>query len=156
MKKLLSFLLIGLYATCCNATVIDGWDIQVSGDIQRTSHLVLEEEFETYTGDLALNKIEKKANNGISWVLVPVTVKRVEETDHKLESTAFTLTVQDKVYSREKEDAFLVDFKMRPLTKLKINKGTHNGFLMFSLPDKVMIQDAVLSYQGKEVDILHP
>lgn len=156
MKKILFFLLITLYSTCCNAVVIDGWDIQVNGDIRQTSYLVLEEEFETYTGDLVLNKIEKKAKEGISWVLVPVTVKRVEDTEQKFESTAFTLTVQDKVYSREKEDAFLVDFKMRPLTKLKINKGIHNGILMFSPPDQGMIQDAVLSYQGKEVDILHP
>lgn len=154
MKKTICMLIAAflLQTVPAIALDIDGWEITLYPDkVENKTDFVLEEEFETYTGDLALNKIEKTAPNGQTWVLIPVTVTRPEATGEKLDSMAFSLTIDGQTYQREKDDSFLVDFHIRPLTKLKINRGTHNGVVLFTVPNTLNFKKATLTYKGYTV-----
>lgn len=139
-----------LISSAASATVIDGWDIR-PGAFDIRPELSLEQEVETYTGDIMLHHIEHKPTPEHVYVLVPITAVRVVQDAPAFNAAAIQLKAGDTVLNRLADDTFLVDYNIVPMTRLKIKLGTRKGTVIFEVP-KDATQNLTLLYQQKPVE----
>lgn len=145
-KKILFFTcLFGALET--HATLVNGWDIQ-AGDLKTHTKFFLEEEVETYTGDFMTHRIEHAPKKGTLFITIPVTVTKQTDTADLFDPLLFSIEYKGSVFFREKEDAFLMDYGLRPLTQLKIKLGHHKGTLLFAVPETFETKKFQIKYNG--------
>ena len=144
MKKLL-FTLI----TFTSFSAIAEWKVSYE-DIQIKDKFIIEEIYETYTGDSALNKQETEAKNGHKFVLIKINVQNDDPTIAPFNSGAFSLKTDKMTYERI-DDTFLRDYNLKPFTRLKIKKGNHTGHLLFEVAEAELTKTPHLFYQDHKV-----
>ncbi len=134
-----------------SATVIDGWDITVqSAEIRPL--FSLSQEVETYTGDIMLHEITHEPKKGFVYIAVPTTVSR-KETDSKFLSGSVQLSIKEKNFNRVEDDAFLIDYGMKPFAHMNIKLGTHKGIYLFEIPKESLSNEMFLMYQNQKIKL---
>ncbi len=133
------------------ATVIDGWDIQAESP-KVSEILSIEQEVETYTGDMMLHKIEQTPSDGNVYIIIPITANRSDKNAGLLYSTKFQLQIGNLIFDRLSDDSFLVDYNIQPFTRLNIKMGSHKGSLIFEVPKIESQKENMLLYNGKAIN----
>lgn len=139
-------------ATSVRAQPIEGWDIQITHPRTVSSAFQNTEEVETYTGDFMLVVTEQKAKAGHVFVTEQLSVAQ-KTADGLPPNKPFNpenivLDINGQFFSRIAEDEFLYDYKMKPLTHLKIKLGTHEGSVVFEIPDSLKNEKMILRYDN--------
>lgn len=134
-----------------SATIIDGWDITAqSAEIRPL--FSLSQEVETYTGDIVLHEITHEPKEGFVYIAVPTAVSR-KETDSKFLSESVQLNIKEKKFNRVEDDAFLIDFGMKPFAHMNIKLGTHKGIYLFEIPKESLSNEMFLMYQNQKIKL---
>ena len=126
------------------------WKIE-KNDLKTFEKFAKTDEVELYTGDTILHDFENTPSQGHKFVLVKITASNQDTTTPPLNSLEFKLKVNDKIYSRIKDDKFLLDYNIKPFTRLKIKKGIHNGHLLFEVPTTELSNNATLFYNENPI-----
>ena len=151
LKFFLNIFLCFVVLGSCKADVIDGWKLDVQS-VDVYASFSLEQEVETYTGDIMLHKIEQKPSEGFSYVVISIVVSR-EDTKSKFYSESLKLFVDSQLFDREKEDVFLIDYGLKPFTHLNIKLGVHRGVLIFAVPSDLIKKPMSLVYGNKKIKL---
>ena len=109
------------------------------------------DEVELYTGDSILHDFENTPSQGNKFVLVKITANNQDSTIDPLNSSNFKLKIEDKTYERIADDKFLLNYNIKPFTRLKIKKGTHEGHLLFEVPITELSNNATLFYNNEPI-----
>lgn len=142
---LLAFFLCGLPAL---ADEVNGWDI--SWEKPEITHLLeVEEQVETYTGDMMMHRIQKQAPAGYVFYMLPITVSRKQSDAELFHAEKIKLHLGNQTFTRMEDDGFLIDYGKTPFTHLKIKLGTHTGLLIFVVPESLKTNSFTLTYQNQ-------
>lgn len=141
------FMIFLLTAVPGRAAMVDGWNIQI-GSVDITSKLSLEQEVETYTGDMMLHHIEQTPAPGHLYVIVPVTATRIDRQAGLFNASDIRLKAGKKIIDRVADDSFLIDYNILPFTRLKIKLGTHKGSVIFEVPESDARYPLTLLYKN--------
>ena len=106
------------------------------------------QEYEMYTGDTILQENEKQAPNGFKFVFIEIIAQNQDINTPKLSSDNFTLHIQNKTFSRIRDDIFLLDYQIKPFPHLNLKKGTHKGTLLFEIPEHLDTTNLILQYEN--------
>ena len=143
-----SFSLIAL--TLLSLPAFADWKIEKNA-LKTFEKFAKTDEVELYTGDSILHDFENTPSQGTKFVLVKITASNQDTTIQSLNSLEFKLKVNDKMYSRIADDKFLLNYNIKPFTRLKIKKGTHEGHLLFEVPITELSNNATLFYNNKPI-----
>ena len=143
-----SFSLIAL--TLLSLPAFADWKIEKNA-LKTFEKFAKTDEVELYTGDSILHDFENTPSQGNKFVLVKITASNQDTTIQSLNSLEFKLKVNDKMYSRIADDKFLLNYNIKPFTRLKIKKGTHEGHLLFEVPITELSNNATLFYNNKPI-----
>lgn len=152
MIKKIAFILIlsFCFINLATATTINNWNITVQNKIEIHPLLTLQEEVETYTGDIALYDTIQEPTPGNIFVIATFRIEPTPSTTTPFNPEEILLKVADKTYNRLNPDEFLEKFKYIPLPHLKIKKGTFIGSVIYEIPAIDKDQPLSFTYQ-KEV-----
>ena len=126
------------------------WQIK-KNDLKTFEKFAKTDEVELYTGDTILHDFENIPTEGHKFVLVKIAVTNQDTSIPPLNSLAFKLKINDKTYSRIDNDKFLLNYNIKPFTRLKIKKGTHEGHLLFEIPTAELSNNVTLFYNDKPI-----
>lgn len=126
------------------------WQIKQE-DLKTFEKFAKTDEVQLYTGDNILHDFENLPSKGHQFVLVRISATNQDTKINPLNSLEFTLKINGKTYSRIKEDGFLLDYSIRPFTKLKIRKGSHTGHLLFEIPTDELTKTPTLYYMDQKI-----
>lgn len=135
-----------------SAAVVDGWDIQI-GSVDIVPKLSLEQEVETYTGDMMLHHIEQNPAPGHVYVIIPVTTARTDRQADIFNAADIRLKAGNKIIDRVTDDSFLIDYNILPFTRLKVKLGTHKGSVIFEVPESDARQNLFLLYKNNPLEV---
>ncbi len=146
MKKflfLLSFYMIPSLAFC-------DWHV-TRGDFEAKDLFSASQTYELYTGDSVVEEREKKPQTGFKFILVQIQAKNEDKSADPFKSKEILLKSGNNTYSRLKDDKFLLEYNIKPFTQLTLKKGTHQGTLIFEVPQDMDLTDLKLIYNSKEI-----
>lgn len=126
------------------------WKIE-KNDLKTFEKFAKTDEVELYTGDSILHDFENTPSQGYKFVLVKITASNQDTTIQPLNSLEFKLKVNDKMYSRIADDKFLLNYNIKPFTRLKIKKGMHEGHLLFEVPTTELSNNITLFYNDTQI-----
>lgn len=129
---------------------VNGWRL-TWGKPETTALLELEEEVETYTGDMMMHRMRQEAPAGHVFYLLPITVSRAKSDAAPFHAAKITLHVGERAFTRLEDDAFLIDYGKVPFTHLKMKLGTHQGMITFVVPENLKNKDFTLTYDNQPV-----
>ncbi len=109
------------------------------------------DEVELYTGDTVLNDFENLPKENHKFVLIRINVQNQDTTVEPLNSQKFTLKTDKNSYLRVSDDKFLLNYHIKPFTKLKIKKGVHDGHLLFEVPVNEINDNMQLFYNNEKI-----
>lgn len=133
----------------CSSLVNAEWVVQQKS-IKTFDKFAKTDEVELYTGDMVLHDFENLPKEGHKFVLVKIITQNQDTTIPPFDSMYFQLTTEQNTYSRT-EDKFLLNYGIKPFTRLKIRKGTHEGELLFEVPITELTKTPTLFYKGEKV-----
>lgn len=133
-----------------SSDVFADWQI-TKNDLKTFEKFAKTDEVELYTGDSILHDFENLPTEGHKFVLVKITANNQDTTMQPLNSLEFKLKVNDQIYSRITDDKFLLNYNIKPFTRLKIKKGTHEGHLLFEIPTAELSNNVTLFYNDKPI-----
>lgn len=146
--KLKSFLLGIVFLFSQNAFA----DWQIAIEQKKTfEKFAKTDEVELYTGDMILNDFENLPTENHHFLLIKINVQNQDATVEPFDSQKFTLKTDKNTYLRVRDDKFLQNYHIKPFTRLKIRKGTHNGHLLFEVPVEELKGETKLFYNEREV-----
>lgn len=154
MKNLL-ILITFLITTSAWATSINGWDIQLAEPSKVTPAFHTQEEVETYTGDFMLVNVEQQPKDGYIYVVYHLVIApntgKGSAPAVSFDPEKITLDIKGQNFSRVADDDFLYDYKMTPMTHLKMKLGTHKGTIVFEIPEQLKNEKMTLKYNTKPI-----
>lgn len=131
------------------AGIIENWDITLKNKIQILPVLTIQEEVETYTGDLAIYDSTQTPHPNHVYVIANIQVKQTPQTTHSFNPEEILLVIGDKTYKRLNPDDFMEKFKYITLPHLKIKKGTFTGVIIYEIPIPTQEVPLSLYYQNQ-------
>ncbi len=147
--KLFFFVVVGvLFSPAGYAETVDGWDIRLLEPVKYETHLNHTREVQIYTGDYVLRETTKTASAGKKFAFAYVSVSPQKVNVSSFNPNLFVAKNGKAVFSRIDDDAFLLDFSMRPLPHLNIRRGSHTGYLVYEIPVTV---DGVSLFYDKQI-----
>lgn len=146
MKNILFFLSCYLFP----ALAFCDWHIQ-RADFEAKELFKATQTYELYTGDSAVEEREKKPQEGFKFILVQIQAKNDGNSQDLFKSKEILLKSGNNTYPRLKEDKFLLEYNIKPFTQLTLKKGSHQGTLIFEVPQDMDLTDLKLIYHSKEI-----
>ena len=146
MKNILFFLSWYMFP----ALAFCDWHITRS-DFEAKELFKATQTYELYTGDSAVEEREKKPQEGFKFILVQIQAKNDGNSPDLFKSKEILLKTGNNTYPRLKEDKFLLEYNIKPFTQLTLKKGTHQGSLIFEVPQDMDLTDLKLIYHSKEI-----
>ena len=146
MKNILFFLSCYLFPSLAFCD----WHIQ-RADFEAKELFKATQTYELYTGDSAVEEREKKPQEGFKFILVQIQAKNDGNSPDLFKSKEILLKSGNNTYPRLKEDKFLLEYNIKPFTQLTLKKGTHQGSLIFEVPQDMDLTDLKLIYHSKEI-----
>ncbi len=142
----LCVLIVGIMGFVCPAwaDVIDRWSVKLTEPLKYEQELKHVREVQIYTGDYIMQESYKQPQEGMKFILAHVLVEKKDINAVSFNPNLFVVKAGDKSYERLNDDAFMVDFSMKPLPHLNMRYGTYDAWLIYEVPESV--QQAVLSY----------
>lgn len=139
-------LIFGIVGFVCSASaeIVGGWDVKLSEPLKYEQELKHVREVQIYTGDYIMQESYKQPQEGMKFILAHVLVKKKDMNAASFNPNLFVVKADNKSYERLNDDAFMVDFSMKPLPHLNMRYGTYDAWLVYEVPETV--QQAVLSY----------
>lgn len=108
------------------------WTMTVNA-VQTYEKFVYDENAELYTGEMEHIYLEHRPPEGKIYVLADLVATPVQEKA-PLTPADFRLRIEDKIYPRQMDDYFLLDYRMRPFTHMDVTVGTQKGKILFEIP----------------------
>lgn len=132
----------------------DEFNVQLLEPLKIRDKITGQEEFLTYTGDVAVYDLEQEPTPNHAFVLAVIKISLKQGLDKALtpfNPDEIVLKQQNNVYNRLLDDEFLEKFNFKALPHLKIKKGSFDGIAVFEIPADQKDIPIQLFYQDKEI-----
>lgn len=145
--KLVYFLTLLLIATPLKAD----WKI-TQESLEIKDKITYTEEATLYTGDTIIHNNEIEPKEGYKYVLASIRVSNKDTTVPSFNSKDFFIKTKNNTYNRILNDTFLLDYALKPFTKLKIKRGYHQGVLLFEIKNEDLNENLILEHKLYQVE----
>ena len=126
------------------------WTIKQT-DLQVKDKITFTEEASLYTGDTIIHDNEIEPKPGHKYVLAFIEVENQDTSKPSFNSKEFYITANNNTYNRILNDTFLLEYNLKPFTKLNIKKGKHRGVLVFEIPENELKTTPILTHKDYQI-----
>lgn len=140
-----------LLSLCLLALPVHAEWIIKQTDLQVKDKITFTEEASLYTGDTIIHDNEIEPKPGHKYVLAFIEVENQDTSKPPFNSKEFYITANNNTYNRILNDTFLLEYNLKPFTKLNIKKGKHYGVLVFEIPIKDLKLTPILKHKEYQI-----